>query len=214
MNSVKVVWRPLQLAYTAAAALGASGSVRVGRAECPRPLGRAFGMAAGVEGSAVFSDCGGFRFALGRRWGEGPRLLWLCMNPAAATDLEDDATVRRLVALSRANGAGSLVLCNVLAFRATDPAAVPDPGPAELARNLAVLGAEVGGCKAVVLAYGRLLRAGRPVAAWDRARDAAVGVLRAAGRPLLCLGRNGDGSPRHPRGVYGRLGDVRLVPFG
>ena len=46
--------------------------------------------------TALFSPCGRFRYRLGRRWGEGPTVAFVLLNPSTADQLRDDPTVRRL----------------------------------------------------------------------------------------------------------------------
>ena len=58
--------------------------------------------------------------------------------------------------------------------------------------------------EAVVLAYGRVHKRYAGVV------ERILAALRETGRPLLCLGLNKDGSPKHP--LYIR-NDAPLVPF-
>jgi hypothetical protein len=86
-----------------------------------------------MTATAVLSDCGTYRYRLGRRWAEGPVDVWIMLNPSTADATVDDRTIRRCMEFSRRWGAGALVVGNLFALRATDPAELvrhPDPiGP-------------------------------------------------------------------------------------
>jgi hypothetical protein len=47
--------------------------------------------------SATISDCGRYRYALGRRWDDGPTACWVMLNPSTADADVDDPTIRRCV---------------------------------------------------------------------------------------------------------------------
>lgn len=75
------------------------------------------------EGFAVISDCGTYRYRLGRMWGRviDPTVMFVMLNPSTADATENDATIRRCVAFARDWGFGHLLVGNKFAFRATDP---------------------------------------------------------------------------------------------
>lgn len=113
--------------------------------------------------------------------------MFVCLNPSTADDEQDDPTVRRCIAYSKAWGYSSYVMTNLFAIRATDPRvmlAAEDPiGPEndryliETARQAAVV-----------------------VAAWGKHgahRDRATAVQSML-PGLHYLKLNGDGSPAHP----------------
>ena len=142
-----------------------------------------------------------YRYALERRWAPGPRLVWVLANPSTADAERDDPTVRRCVAFSRGHGAGGLVIVNLFAWRASDPAAlarVADPvGPGDDDAIRSALATSTGPV----------------VAAWGVQPDAArvrtvIGLL--GDRETLCLGVTRDGHPRHPLYVPGA---TRLRPW-
>lgn len=146
-----------------------------------------------VERSATISDDGLYRYDLTRTWGPGPRVLWIMLNPSTADGDADDPTIRRIIGFSKRDGFGSAVVCNLFAFRATEPAFMfraEDPyGP---------LNDE--------FIQGHALEAASVVAAWGdrgshRNRDAQViELLREAGvRSVYCIGRTTKArAPRHP----------------
>lgn len=154
-----------------------------------------------MRASAVLSPCSAYRYALERDWtaaaapGEPsptPRtVLFVLLNPSTADAERDDPTLRRCLGFARDAGFTRLLLCNLFALRATDPAALTvaaDPvGPdtdAWLAR-----------CAA---------QAGTVIAGWGAAgtlhpgRVAEVRAALAGHGPLRCLGVTRDGQPRHP----------------
>jgi hypothetical protein len=132
------------------------------------------------------------------------------LNPSTADAEQDDPTIRRCVAFSKRWGFDGLIVVNLFALRATDPAEVLQVIRCE------GLAAAVGygnpfyqrdamrHCETVVAAWGaslepwsdepaRVLRAD--------AEDVAEG-LRRCGRKrdaaLHCLGTTKSGAPRHP----------------
>lgn len=164
-----------------------------------------------VERSAVISSCGTYRYSLLRRWGRGPALRWIMLNPSTADADVDDPTLRRVVRFSRDNGYAAAVVANLYALRATDPAQLgrhPDPcGPA----NLATLGLLAKAARVDTYCLGRPAPV---VAAWgaNAPRAWATCVLdhELFGADLRCLGVTKAGFPRHP--LYVRA-DQPLVRY-
>lgn len=150
---------------------------------------------------AETSRDGRYRYLLGRRWGDGPLMVWVLANPSTADALTDDPTVRRCVGFAGAHGSGGLLLVNLWGWRATDPRSlvrVPDPvGPGN---DRAIAGALAASAGPVVLGWGS--RA-------DPSRVRAVLALLGE-RPRHCLGTTRDGHPRHPLYVPGV---TRLRPW-
>jgi hypothetical protein len=111
------------------------------------------------------------------------------LNPSTADAARDDPTIRSCVHFTRQWGYGGLVVVNLFAWRATDPAelvAASDPvGPA----NDATIAR---------YAMGR-----RIIAAWGSHgelldRDCAVLEMLGDRRRIACLGLTASGKPRHP----------------
>jgi hypothetical protein len=105
--------------------------------------------------------------------------------------VQNDPTVERCERRARTLGFGAFRVCNIFAWRATDPRVlrqVPDPvGPA----NDAAILEGVGWADRIVCAWGThgaLLERGPQV----------EGLLRATGRGLWHLGLSQGGHPRHP----------------
>lgn len=77
----------------------------------------------GVASTAVFSDCGAYRYALTRIWdAAAARVLFVMLNPSTASEERNDPTVARCEARARALGFGGLAVANLFAWRATRPA--------------------------------------------------------------------------------------------
>jgi hypothetical protein len=160
-----------------------------------------------MTATAVLSDCGTYRYRLGRRWDHGPADVWIMLNPSTADAQLDDPTIRRCIGFSRNWGSGALVVVNLFALRATDPAELvrhPDPiGPDNDEHiPLAAAGAQQHGGR-VVAAWGA-----HPMAA-ERARTVRR-LIEGQGAPLLALGTTKTGAPRHPLYVKG---DTTLTPW-
>lgn len=154
------------------------------------------------DSGADISACGRYRYSLWRRWGPGPSVLFVGLNPSTADATLDDPTIRRCIGFARAWGYGGLVMANLFAWRDTAPAgmmAAADPvGP----DNDRVLQAEH-------------VRAALTVAAWG-AHGAHLGrdeVVRALLPRLHCLRLTKHGHPGHPLYLPASLQPVPwLVP--
>lgn len=157
--------------------------------------------------TALYSDCTGYRYALTRAWNaSGRRLLFIMLNPSKATELVNDPTVERCERRARALGYGAFRVCNIFAWRETDPAALrraTDPvGP----ENDAVLRDSAAWADDILCAWGiHGAHLGRA--------DAVTALLLATGRPLLCLGLTRAGHPRHPLYVSYGTRPMRWTPL-
>lgn len=144
-----------------------------------------------VTGDALISDCGLYRYWLSRIWDEDlPILLWVLLNPSTADASKDDQTLRKGMGFARRWGYGGVIFVNLFAFRATKPAdmkAAEDPVGPDNNKHLMDMA-----CKTL----------GRVVYAWGRhgthlGRDKEVVELLGSFN-TWCLGKNKDGTPRHP----------------
>jgi hypothetical protein len=141
---------------------------------------------------AVYSDCERYRYSLTRVWdAQGPRAMFVMLNPSTATEVQNDPTVERCERRARTLGFGAFRVTNIFAWRDTDPRAMraaPDPvGPGN---DDAILQ----GCE----------WAGRVIAGWGthgahlNRGSAVAALLRRTGTPLFHLGLTQGGHPRHP----------------
>jgi len=157
----------------------------------------------GVQGGAVFSDDGRFRYWLVRRWdGSLPRCTFVLLNPSAAGADADDPTNRRLRALTTALGCGAYELVNLFARVDTHQHHLlePDAVGASTAVADGWIASAVHRADTVVLGWGD----GRSAGAGGRARRVAVARRAASVWPLVadhrpqCLTVNRSGQPGHP----------------
>lgn len=74
-----------------------------------------------MQTKAQLSICRRYRFALWRRWSEGPQVLFVMLNPSTADETKDDPTIRRCVGFAQSWSFGSLAVGNLFAFRTPSP---------------------------------------------------------------------------------------------
>lgn len=153
--------------------------------------------------TATISEDQRYRYDLTRTWDpDGPKALWVMLNPSTADSWSDDPTIRRVTAFSKREGMGGLVVVNLMAWRASKPVDLPKSlEAAEGPEN--------------VDTYVRWMkdpRVGLVVAAWGavapRFRVLAGYMCQALAseRDVMCLGTTKNGYPRHP----GPLGQVPM----
>lgn len=121
---------------------------------------------------------------------KGRTILFVGLNPSMADHTQDDPTVRRLVGFARAWGYDRLLICNLFSIISSEPKTlglVKDPiGP----DNDGYLRAAVAASSLVLAGWGRFAQA--------RERVQAIMDMGLLGPEIYCLGRNNDGSPKHP----------------
>jgi hypothetical protein len=141
---------------------------------------------------AIYSECQNYRYALTRVWqGAAAKVLFVMLNPSTATEIQNDPTVERCERRARSLGFGGFRVCNIFAWRATDP------------RNMRAQSDPVGpGNDAAILEACDW--ADDIICAWGThgehmARGPAVEkLLRETGLPLKHLGLSKAGHPKHP----------------
>jgi hypothetical protein len=71
---------------------------------------------------AIISDCEKYRYSLTRIWDEKlPKVMFVMLNPSTADSNKDDPTIRRCIGFAKSWGFGGLYVCNLFAYRATNP---------------------------------------------------------------------------------------------
>lgn len=141
---------------------------------------------------ALMTEDGRYRYWLERRWGSGPWVTFVMLNPSTADATEDDPTIRRCVGFAKSWGLAGLMVVNLYALRSTDPKGLwtdDDPvGPRnDFHLRTAALDAAMGGTPLV--------------AAWGaNAKPSRVAQVRAMpGMDRLShLGLTKAGAPKHP----------------
>jgi hypothetical protein len=156
---------------------------------------------------AVYSDCEQYRYLLTRIWDSaGKRVLFIMLTPSTATEQQNDPTVERCERRARALGFGGFRVCNIFAFRATDPKvmrAAVDPIGAE---NDEAIRASLPWADQIICAWG----------AHGAHLDRGVRmqrILRESGRDLHNLGLTKAGAPKHPLYIsYSETPQLWLTP--
>jgi len=145
-----------------------------------------------AESTANYSDCERYRYDLTRIWDEqGRKVAFVMLNPSTATEVQNDPTVERCERRARTLGYGAFRVCNIFAWRDTDPKKMrkaQDPvGPFnDQAIKDACIWAD-----AVICAWGthgEHLQRGPAVEA----------LMRGTKKPLYHLGLSKAGHPKHP----------------
>ena len=143
--------------------------------------------------SAIISDCGKYRYRLTRNLltisDTGP-IVFVMLNPSTADAAEDDPTIRRCMGFATSWSCDELIVVNLYALRATNPAELwkaHDPfGP----DNYMHLGSVLSTYKTAVCAWGANAR--------PEAADQFRRLAQFHGAKLYSLGETKSGAPKHP----------------
>ncbi len=135
---------------------------------------------------AEFSEDRKYRYALWRIWNDKlPLVAIVGLNPSTANETSDDPTIRRVKSFAKGWGYGGFYMLNLFAF--------VTPYPYELKKCDNPLGdnnewlQKIGSkCERIIFAYGNFDVFGR---------DEDVAAMF---NDVYCLGRNKNGSPKHP----------------
>lgn len=136
-----------------------------------------------------------YRYTLRRSWlGTGGVLNFIMLNPSTADDVFDDPTIRKCIGFAKRWGFSGLVVTNLFAFRATDPAELRQLAKMDYAKAVGEsdghLIAEASQAAAVVCAWGD------HGTLYGRDEDVLNRVLPTV--TMGCIGRTKSGNPLHP----------------
>lgn len=142
--------------------------------------------------TAVYSDCERYRYTLTREWDStGRKVAFVMLNPSTATEVQNDPTVERCERRARALGFGAFRVCNIFAWRDTDPFQMKKAAEPIGAANDAAIVEACQWADTVVAAWGTHgahLQRGPQVET----------LMRTVGKPLYHLGLSKAGHPKHP----------------
>lgn len=149
-----------------------------------------------LKGANISAD-GLYRYWLSREWQLGKpdehAVCWIMLNPSTADASEDDPTIRKCANFTNTWGYQRLWVVNLFAYRSVLPKMLSharDPvGP----ENDATIRETAVRAKLVVCAWGNSVPKEYPSRP-NRVRE----LLFMSNIKLKCLGKNSDGSPKHP----------------
>lgn len=156
-----------------------------------------------MKRSADFSECRTWRYTLIREWDDSkPRLLWILLNPATADETYDDPTNRRGMGYAKVWGFGSLVFCNLFAYRTANPKemkAAKDPVGPDNDHHIIIQAVKA---KQIMIGWGN----------HGNFMNRDKEILGFLGHyNLYCLQINKSGSPKHPLYCKADLEPIRFT---
>ncbi|WP_083341771.1 DUF1643 domain-containing protein [Mycobacterium talmoniae] len=143
---------------------------------------------------ALFSGDGRYRHMLRRRWGMGPLVGWIGLNPSTASGHREDATSRRFHSFSAGFGFSGYTVANLYDAVSTDPRRIAYMADPRSPVNDLYLNWLAAVHDLIVFAWG----AGADPA---HARAVASRIWQSRvrrGGSVAVLGWTANGQPRHP----------------
>lgn len=136
---------------------------------------------------AAFSECRKYRYGLWRIWDDSlPKIMFIGLNPSTASENMDDPTIRRVKRFAKDWCYGGVYMTNLFALvspypedlkKCDDPIKDNDKWLTEFSLL----------CKDVLFAWGNFKEA-------EKRSKEVISMFPNA----VCLGKNKDGSPKHP----------------
>lgn len=159
-----------------------------------------------MKKTADISDCGTYRYSLSRIWDESkPKVLFVMLNPSTADADKDDPTIRRCIGFAQSWGYGGLIVCNLFAFRATNPlelSRVFDPAAEE---NLSHLNHNANTVEMIICAWGN-----EPILKRIENQRHTVEFIYAHRTKVHYLALSKNGIPKHPLYLKKDLQPIKL----
>lgn len=140
---------------------------------------------------AAFSDDRKYRYALWRIWDkDAPKVMFIGLNPSTANETGNDATIKRVIALTKAWGYGGVYMLNCFPYVSTDPKKLlPNMTEEQDKLNSFWMEKCAGWSEKIVFAWGAF-KVVRLFGKMDEIIKKFPGAY--------CLKINNDGSPQHP----------------
>lgn len=131
--------------------------------------------------------------------------MFIMLNPSTADETKDDPTIRRCIGYARRWGFGKLTVCNIFAYRSTDPRVLFELDDPIGLDNLAYLRQEV---RQTVIGGGIIICAwGAHGEYWGQG-DRVINLIKEIGVQPYCLKMTQGNQPSHP--LYLKA-DLKLI---
>lgn len=141
---------------------------------------------------ASVSDCGQYRYSLSRNWGDGQKtILFIGLNPSIADASIDDPTVRRLIGFCKQWGYDGFSVCNLFAYRATEPKDMMSAADPIGETNDEILLGLASGADKIVFCWGSL-------GGFNDRSALLANKLKDFKSKTYVFGHNKNGEPKHP----------------
>lgn len=144
--------------------------------------------------NTTLSPCRRYRYTLWREWEPDTLesyLMVIGLNPSTADETADDPTIRKCMGFAKRWGFGALCMTNLFAWRDTKPENMKKaefPEGTDNQHHILRTASEAGMVLCAWGNHGAYRHAGLNVIQWLDSIDVQP----------RCLGRNADGSPKHP----------------
>lgn len=138
----------------------------------------------------IEEDC--YRYALRKIWDlRKPEITVIMLNPSTADKYNDDHTVKKLRTICGAHGYGGFEILNLFAYRATNPKELYDLEVCPIGpKNNDIIEDALKRSKSLLVAWGNHGKLND--------RDKQVISMFSATNNIFCLGKNKNGTPKHP----------------
>jgi hypothetical protein len=139
--------------------------------------------------SAIFSECGKYRYLLSRDWSDGKIAMCIGLNPSNANAEKDDPTIRILIRTLKYLDFGGLRMVNLYAYISPKPSKlfeVADPQ----GLNDEWLITTAHGCQEIIFCWGQFKNI-----------DYQARKVTEMFPSVKCFGKNKNGTPLHPMAI-------------
>ncbi|MED5531379.1 MAG: DUF1643 domain-containing protein [Pseudomonadota bacterium] len=141
--------------------------------------------------TAVFSDCFSFRYSITRTWDHlGSNLLYILLNPSTATEKKTDPTLTRCQRRALNLGYKQFRVCNLFAFRASNPALLNSTSNIVGVHNDEILAQSITWADDIICSWGNL-------GTIDERNLTVQSFLQKSGKPIYHLGLTKKHQPKH-----------------
>ena len=143
------------------------------------------------KSTAVFSSCFDYRYSITQVWNDsGKKLLYILLNPSKATEEISDPTLTRCQNRAHRLGYTQFKVCNLFAFRSTNPNLLKSTSDIIGFHNDEILRKSIRWADSIISSWGSL--------GTIRERNLAVKkILKDSGKPVYHLGLTKNQQPKH-----------------
>jgi hypothetical protein len=148
---------------------------------------------------AIFGYNRKYRYSLIRIWNnELPKIMFIGLNPSTANETHNDPTIRRVINFAKEWDFGGIYMCNLFAVVSTDPKILnTELNP--IGDNDMFLQHYAKDSELILFAWGN----------FKEAKERAEVIIKLF-PGAYCLGKNINGTPKHPLYVRGNVKPIKF----